>query len=144
MDETINQAVLDCGASRTVCGTEWYTVYLDSLPERVREQVTEYPSDTMFRFGVGTMRASKRVLIPVTICKRDIRLEVDVVATDIPLLISLQTQWHKLLKWLGIQSGKKIRLLLYLLNAYKYLAALRPDHGLIMLNPQFHTILYRA
>lgn len=53
-------------------------------------------------------------------------------------------QWHKLLKWLGIQSGKKIRLLLYLLNAYKYLAALRPDHGLIMLNPQFHTILYRA
>ena len=91
VDETINQAVLDCGASRTVCGTEWYTVYLDSLPERVREQVTEYPSDTMFRFGVGTMRASKRVLIPVTICKRDIRLEVDVVATDIPLLISLQT-----------------------------------------------------
>ena len=91
VDETINQAVLDCGASRTVCGTEWYTIYLDSLPEKVREQVTEYPSDTMFRFGVGTMRASKRVLIPVTICKRDIRLEVDVVATDIPLLISLQT-----------------------------------------------------
>ena len=31
VDETINQAVLDCGASRTVCGTEWYTIYLESL-----------------------------------------------------------------------------------------------------------------
>ena len=61
-----------------------------------------------------------------------------------PVIVWSDSQWHKLLKWLGIQSGKKIRLLLYLLNAYKYLAALRPDHGLIMLNPQFHTILYRA
>ena len=60
------------------------------------------------------------------------------------IYLDTEAQWHKLLKWLGIQSGKKIRLLLYLLNAYKYLAALRPDHGLIMLNPQFHTILYRA
>ena len=45
----------------------------------------------MFKFGVGMMRASKRVTIPVTICDRDIRLEVDVVDTDIPLLVSLQT-----------------------------------------------------
>ena len=91
VDETINKAVLDCGASRTVCGTEWYTIYLDSLPEKVRKAITERSSDTMFKFGVGMMRASKRVTIPVTICDRDIRLEVDVVDTDIPLLVSLQT-----------------------------------------------------
>ena len=69
---------------------------------------------------------------------------IQIIPSMIKILSPPPPQWHKLLKWLGIQSGKKIRLLLYLLNAYKYLAALRPDHGLIMLNPQFHTVLYRA
>jgi len=89
--ETINKAVLDCGASRTVCGSEWFSIYLDSIPEKERNEIIEKPSNTMFKFGVGMLRASKRVIIPVTMCEKKVNLEVDIVDTDIPLLISNPT-----------------------------------------------------
>lgn len=91
VSETINKAVLDCGASRTVCGSEWFSIYLDSLPEKDREKIKEKPSNTMFKFGAGMLRASKRVTIPMSVCDKKLDLEVDVVDTDIPLLLSLPT-----------------------------------------------------
>ena len=81
--EAINQAVLDCGASQTVCGTEWYKCFLESL-----EDVEEYNSNTIFKFGVGKLKASMMTKIPVTICGKKILLKVHVVDTDIPLLLS--------------------------------------------------------
>ena len=91
VSETINKAVLDCGASRTVCGSEWFSIYLDSLPEKERGEIREKPSNTMFKFGAGMLRASRRVTIPMSLCDKKIDLEVDVVDTDIPLLLSLPT-----------------------------------------------------
>ena len=70
--QTINQAVLDCGASQTVCGTEWYKCYLDSLGDEQLNQITESPSSTVFKFGVGSLKALKQASIPVTICGRNI------------------------------------------------------------------------
>ena len=51
--ETVNKAVLDSGASKTVCGEEWYRCYVDSLDEKSKSFLEEYSSDTIFRFGVG-------------------------------------------------------------------------------------------
>ena len=96
--ETVNKAVLDSGASKTVCGNEWYKCYVDSLEEKSRSLIKEYSSDTIFRFGVGRLKASKMVHLPVTLCNNEITLEVHVVNTDIPLLLSLKT-----MKTMGIQ-----------------------------------------
>ena len=89
--QTINQAVLDCGASQTACGTEWYQCYLDSLGDEQLNQITESPSSTVFKFGVGSLKALKQASIPVTICGRNIFLSVQIVKTDIPLLLSLSS-----------------------------------------------------
>ena len=86
--ETVSHAVLDCGASKTVCGLEWYTCFIESLREEQREQSKEHPSDTIFKFGVGKLKAKFRAAIPVNICDEEVTLNVHVVDTDIPLLLS--------------------------------------------------------
>ena len=57
--ETLNKAVLDCGASRTVCGVDWYTCYIDSLDDEALKEVVETPSDTVFKFCPGSPRESQ-------------------------------------------------------------------------------------
>ena len=96
--ETVNKAVLDSGASKTVCGLEWYKCYLDSLDDELRKDLKEYTSDTIFRFGVGKLKAMKMAHLPVMFCGEKMKLEVHVVDTDIPLLLSLKT-----MKTMGLQ-----------------------------------------
>ena len=102
--ETVNNAVLDSGASKTVCSLEWYNCYIDSLDEDTRTEVKEYSSDTIFRFGVGKLKARKMVYPPVVFCEKKIKLEVQVVNADIPLLLSLKT-----MKEMGLQIFIKIK-----------------------------------
>ena len=89
--ETVNKAVLDSGASKTVCGKEWFDCYVDSIDDQTRKDMKEFPSETMFRFGVGKLKAMKMVHLPVALCGEKILLEVHIVDTDIPLLLSLKT-----------------------------------------------------
>ena len=89
--ETVNKAVLDSGASKTVCGTEWFSCYVDSINEKSRKEIKEFPSESTFKFGVGRQKAIKMVHLPVVFCGQKIFLEVHVVETDIPLLLSLET-----------------------------------------------------
>ena len=89
--ETVNKALLDSGASRTVAGETWYKCFLDSLDEVTRSTVKESPSELIFRFGVGKLEAIKKTIIPVTFCTHEILLEVHIVNTDIPLLLSLKS-----------------------------------------------------
>ncbi|XP_063689505.1 uncharacterized protein LOC134822397 [Bolinopsis microptera] len=96
--ETVNKALLDSGASRTVAGENWYSCFLDSLDDETRSTVKEFPAEIIFRFGVGTLESSKKVIIPVTICTHKIRLEVHIVNSDIPLLLSLKS-----MKCMGVQ-----------------------------------------
>ena len=91
VEETLNMVVLDCGASKTVCGQDWYSNYVDSLDRTRQKEITEFPSTTTFKFGMGSQKALKKVHLPVSICDKDIFLEIHVVETDIPCLLSLKT-----------------------------------------------------
>ena len=70
--ETVNKAVLDCGASKTVCGKEWLQCYMDSLNEKTRSQIKEFTSDILFKFGVGKLKALKMVHLPVHLSDQQI------------------------------------------------------------------------
>ena len=63
---------------------------MDSLTEEQLKKPKEYPSGTIFKFGVGKLKAKFKADIPVNICNVDValNLNVDVVDTDIPLLLS--------------------------------------------------------
>ena len=89
LSESFNKAVLDCGASRTVCGHAWLKIFLESLPSDLSNRVKRCSSNHIFKFGDGNnFRSEGVVLIPAVIGTRLITIEVDVVNTDIPLLFS--------------------------------------------------------
>ena len=87
--ETWNCALLDCGASKTVCGTEWLEQYCLSLTEEQKNLIEYYPSTNTYRFGDGKrVVAQKSVVIPATIGNTELKIHADVVNSDIPLLLS--------------------------------------------------------
>ena len=48
-------------------------------------------SDTLFKFGDGEkIRSLRKVKIPIKIGEKDVMLQIDVVNTEIPLLLSKQ------------------------------------------------------
>ena len=51
--ETSSSAVLDSGASSTVCGTQWFNEYTDSLSAQDKSKVTFEDYSKPFRFGDG-------------------------------------------------------------------------------------------
>lgn len=99
LDGDVSNAVLDCGAKKTVCGQDWFYRFFENLSPVEKQAVLGQlsDSDTVFWFGAGEPMESKKVLLPVNICDVDIMLETHVVDTDIPMLLSLQ-----LMKSLGM------------------------------------------
>ena len=53
MAESLNCALIDCGASKTVCGNSWFEIFYDSLPEDQQQSIVRVPSSRNFRFGDG-------------------------------------------------------------------------------------------
>ena len=53
LGETIGAVVLGSGCSRTVCGTAWLDLYLDTLDEEAIQQIQYGESSAVFRFGDG-------------------------------------------------------------------------------------------
>lgn len=89
MSEAMNSAVLDSACSSTVTGTAWMNCYLDSLEPSARDKVKHSPSDTVFKFGGGTvLNSQEKVTFPCVIAGVDCDIETDVVQSDIPLLLS--------------------------------------------------------
>ena len=89
LSETFNTAVLDSGCSKTVCGKIWLDCYLNSIPKEELLKIVDKDSDTRFKFGDGkTIESLKKVIIPARIGNVDIKIETDVISTDIPLLLS--------------------------------------------------------
>ena len=39
MSETWSTALLNCGASKTVCGKEWLNQYISNLPEHQKQNI---------------------------------------------------------------------------------------------------------
>ena len=87
--ETLNQAVLDSGCSKTVCGEKWYKNFVESSASKQSEIKEKQCKPSTFRFGDGRGVTSKMtVILPVTIGHMKVNIETDVVEADIPLLLS--------------------------------------------------------
>ena len=86
--ETIGAAVADCGASKTVCGESWLTSYLQLLTPQEKEYVSFKKSNNTYKFGIGSCKAISSVKIPIKLGRKNVMLETDVVANELPLLLS--------------------------------------------------------
>ena len=87
--ESFNHAVIDCGASKTVCGKAWLHVLLETLPDSLSKLVCYGESKRVFKFGDGQRVTSEgTVSFPAVIGKFTITIEADIVDADIPLLFS--------------------------------------------------------
>jgi hypothetical protein len=84
-----NCAVLDSACSSTVCGQTWLDCYLDGLDEQDKSKVEYTEGEKMFRFGGGKQLESNGVYhIPAMLAGRTVTIRTDVVASEIPLLLS--------------------------------------------------------
>ena len=87
--ESANSAVLDSACTSTVAGETWMNCYMDSLEPAIRDKVVEQSSDTMFKFGGGTvLKSNRKVIFPCSVAGVECEIEADVVESDIPLLLS--------------------------------------------------------
>ena len=81
--------MLDSGCSRSVCGLTWYNCYLDTLPDKVRNSIKVRDSKATFRFGDGEeVKSLCRVNIPCCLAGKTVEICSDVVASELPLLMS--------------------------------------------------------
>ena len=87
--ETANKALLDTGATSTVCGKLWFKVYEDSLNNEEKGKISTENCYKAFRFGDGDkVESTMCKRIPVKICGKSTKLNVHIVDNDIPLLLS--------------------------------------------------------
>ena len=90
--ESLSAAVLDSGASRTVCGQFWMNCYLETLNESELKDVETCESNIAFKLGDGQkIESMKKMKIPARIGSKDVKIETDVVNTNIPLLLSKES-----------------------------------------------------
>ena len=88
--EALNCAALDTCCSSSVSGKVWLDTYLESLDEIRRRQVKgPVRSDKLFKFGNnGRLPSQGSYKIPITLANKEVMLEMDVVESDLPLLLS--------------------------------------------------------
>ena len=90
--ESWNSAVLDSGATRTVCGRSWFQTYVDSLPDHERSKVTHASVRNLYRFGdENTALATESANIPAQLGQQKVLISTDIVDRDIPLLLSRES-----------------------------------------------------
>jgi hypothetical protein len=84
-----NCAVLDSGCSSTVCGQNWMDCYIESLNAEDKEKITLSDGVKVFKFGGGEKLKSRGSYnIPAVLAGKEVTVQTDVVASDIPLLLS--------------------------------------------------------
>ena len=84
LGERLGSAVLDSGASSTVCGTKWYKCFLETLMDAQKKKIVKIKGVRTFKFGDGNKLDSLyKVILPCII--------TDVVNSDILLLLSNDT-----------------------------------------------------
>ncbi|XP_066913250.1 uncharacterized protein [Clytia hemisphaerica] len=89
VSETWNCGLLDCGASKTVCGDVWLEQYVNSLSDEEKREVKHHHSKSLYRFGDGEqVQACGRVSIPAIIGNTKVKINTDVIPKDLPLLLS--------------------------------------------------------
>ena len=86
--ESWNAAVLDSGATKTVCGQSWLDCYIESLNESDKSKVSYNDTSNFYHFGDGTTVCStKSVKLPAVIGQKPVTTESDVIDCDISLLM---------------------------------------------------------
>ena len=89
LGQTIGAAVLDSGCARTVCGSDWYSCFLDTLQDNARKDIKTESSYSVFRFGNGAELKSKfAVGIPCVLAGKHVEIKTDVIDSPVPLLLS--------------------------------------------------------
>ena len=87
-----NLALIDSGASKTVCGKKWFEIYENSLEPHERDKIREERNCSQFKFGDSEPVMSDIVkVIPTKLCGKDVLIKANIVENDVPLLISRHT-----------------------------------------------------
>ena len=87
--EMLGSAVLDSGASSTVCGTKWYECFLETLMDAQKKKIVKRKGVRTFKFGDGNkLNSLYKVILPCVIADIEVSIITDVVNPDIPLLLS--------------------------------------------------------
>ena len=88
--EALNKGALDTCCTSSVCGDKWLRIYLKAIPKNLKDLI-EGPleSNKHFVFGnQGKLKATAKYNIPVRIGGEENMLQIDVIQSDIPLLLS--------------------------------------------------------
>ncbi len=88
--EALNMGALDTCCTASVAGEKWTKIYLDTLPAEMRANVIG-PSESkrQFLFGnQGKLVAKAKYILPTKIGGVDNQISIDVIESDIPLLLS--------------------------------------------------------
>ena len=89
VSETFHAAVLDSGATKTVAGKLWFDEYLNVLSDGDKNMVKYNTPNSVYKFGDGRgVKSLNNVDIPVIIGGNRVQVNVDIVADNIPLLLS--------------------------------------------------------
>ena len=88
--EAINSAALDTGCTTSVAGENWLRIYLESLPTSCSKLVRgPFSSEKWFKFGnEGMLKSKCKYVLPAEIGDNSVMIEVDIIDSDIPLLLS--------------------------------------------------------
>ena len=99
--ESRNCVVLDTACTSTVCGDRWLQCYLDTLPDEQLGKIKERPGEKLFKFGGECLKSIKCLLLPRQLAGNEIIISVNVVNSDILMLLSLES----------IKKARKIRMM---------------------------------
>ena len=88
--ESINCAALDSCCTASVAGEKWMEIFLSSVPSELTEMINgPYESKKTFQFGnQGILPTKKAYTIPIVVAGKQHQIEVDIIDSDIPLLMS--------------------------------------------------------
>ena len=88
--EAINCGALDSCCTCTCAGKKWLSIYLQALPENMKQKVEgPFKSGKTFMFGnEGKLTAEEAYKIPIKVAGKIRVIQVDIIDSDIPLLLS--------------------------------------------------------
>ena len=88
IEEAGSRGVLDTGCSRSVAGFDWVRNYTSLISPSFADKLNVSPSSKVYQFGGGEKRNSQGTLtLPVVIGDKLIKITIEVVDAEIPLLI---------------------------------------------------------
>ena len=78
--ETLGSAVLDSGASSTVCGTKWYKCFLETLTDAQKKKIIKIKRVRTFKFSDrNKLNSLYKVILPYVIADIEVSIMWDLV-----------------------------------------------------------------